>query len=85
MNSDSGEGWGQRQGLENRYSRLRCQQAIEEGRAMQPAPPPAVPWHHRAGPIGGGLGIPIQSAQERLRLLAAMPRILMPGEAIPPY
>ena len=63
--------------------------AEEMGREVE-APPPlhqpqgeAVPWHHRLGPLGGGLNIIL--AEEAARLRRAMPRILMPGEAIPPY
>ena len=75
--------------MEDHHSRLRRQMAEEMGREVAPAaplPPPRgdeVPWHHRAGPVGGGLNI--VPAEEVRRLRALMPRVLMPGEAIPPY
>ena len=74
--------------MEDHHSRLRRQMAEEMGREVE-APPPlhppqggAVPWHHRSGPIGGGLNI--VSAEEAAALRRAMPRVLMPGEPIPP-
>ena len=62
--------------------------AEEMGREVE-APPPlhqpqggTVPWHHRSGPIGGGLNI--VPAERAAALRRAMPRVLMPGEPIPP-
>ena len=69
--------------------RLRRQMADEMGREVEPPPPlrqpqgNVVPWHHRSGPIGGGLNI--ISAEEAACLWRAMPRVLMPGKAIPPF
>ena len=81
--------------MEDHHSRLRRQMAEEMGREVEapaalPLPPPRgdeVPWHHRAGPVGGGLNVVDIEAAERRRaaIRAAMPRILMPGETIPPY
>ena len=70
------------------HSRLRRQQAKELGLSAEAAPQPlrpppqdAVPWHYRSGPIGGGLNI--ISAEEHAAMRAAMPRVFMPGEALP--
>ena len=82
--------------MEDHHSRLWRQMAEEMGREaapLAPLPPPPhprgdeVPWHHRAGPVGGGLNVvDIEAAEERRAAIrAAMPRVLMPGEAIPPY
>ena len=65
-----GAGVGAAAGMMDHYSRLRRQQAEEMGLEVggPPAPPlrppprDAVPWHHRAGPVGGGLNI--MSAEE---------------------
>ena len=75
--------------------RLRRAMAEEMGRRVEAPPPPPlpmlqgneIPWHHRAGPIGGGLNVVQmeEAAARRARIQAAMPRILMPGEAILPY
>ena len=87
--SDDNQVYGRRNTMEDHHSRLRRQMAEEMGRKVA-APPPlrpphgdAVPWHHRAGPVGGGLNI--ISAEEAAASRRAMPRILMPGESIPPY
>ena len=76
-------------GLMDHHSRLRRQQAEEMGLDIggMPAPPlrppprEAVPWHHRAGPVGGGLNI--ISAEEHAAQMAAIPRVHMPGDALP--
>ena len=75
-------------GMMDHHSRLRRQQAEELGLATELAPQPlrpppqdAVPWHHRSGPIGGGLNI--ISAEEHAAMRALMPRVFMPGEAPP--
>ena len=85
---DDGQVFGRRNTMEDHHSRLRRQMAEEMGREVE-APPPlpqpqgvTVPWHHRSGPIGGGLNI--VPAEEAAALRRAMPRILMPGEPIPP-
>ena len=99
LGSRRGEGqpadqrFGRRQGMEDHHSRLRRQMAEEMGRQVAPAAPllpptgDTVPWHHRAGPIGGGLNVADMEAAEARRAAerAAMPRIIMPGEAIPHY
>ena len=93
MNTGGGGGMGARvgtaAGMMDRHSRLRRQQAEELGLTAEAAPPQplrpppqdAVPWHHRSGPIGGGLNI--ISAEEHAAMRAAMPRVFMPGEALP--
>ena len=48
---------------------------------LRPPPREAVPWHHRSGPLGGGLNI--MSTEEHAAQMAAMPRVHMPGEALP--
>ena len=74
-------------GMMDHHSRLRRQQAEELGLEVAPAPPlrppprEAVPWHHRSGPLGGGLNI--ISAEEHAAQMAAMPRVHMPGDALP--
>ena len=87
-NSNDDQVFGRQNSMEDHHSRLRRQMVEEMGREVE-APPPlhqpqggAVPWHHRSGPIGGGLNI--VPAEEAAALRRAMPRVLMPGEPIPP-
>ena len=87
QNSNDDQVFGRRNSMEDHHSRLRRQMAEEMGREVE-APPPlhppqggAVPWHHRSGPVGGGLNI--VPAEEAAALRRAMPRVLMPG--IPPH
>ena len=76
-------------GLMDRHSRLRRQQAEELGltadvapaQPLRPSPQDAVPWHHRANLIGGGLSIVL--AKERIATRASTLWVLMPGEAPP--
>ena len=76
-------------GLMDHHSRLQRQQAEELGLASEAASPPplrppsqdAVPWHHRAGPIGDGLDI--IPTKEHAATRASMPQVLMSREAPP--
>ena len=94
LNARGGDGagrFGRRQGMEDHHSRLRWQMAEKMGLRVE-APPPLpfpegnkIPWHHRAGPIGGGLHV--MSSEERAAdtaaIRAAMPHILTPVKAFP--
>ena len=86
-NSNDDQVFGRRSSMEDHHSRLRRQMAEEMGKEVEAQPPlrpqgGTVPWHHRSGPIGGGLNV--VPAEEAAALRRAMPRVLMPGEPIPP-
>ena len=93
MNIGGGGGIGARMGtaagLMDHHSRLRRQQAEELGlkttttQPFRPPPQDAVPWHHRLGPIVGGGGLNIISAEDHAAMRTAMPQVFMPGEAPP--
>ena len=80
-------------GMIDHHSRLWRQQTEELGLVaeaepplppLQPPPQEAVlPWHHRAVPIGDGLDY--MFAEEFAASRPVMPRVLMPGEALPHF
>ena len=82
--------FGRRNTMEDHHSRLRRQMAEEMGREPEapllPPPGRAVPWHHRSGPLGGGLGVmpegptTIRGAMQRISLDISSRRQSSPNE-----